>query len=45
MEIHYVQDLEQNPNGIGKYLLLEIYLTCENPLKQYHRSRQIALLS
>jgi hypothetical protein len=42
MQIHSVQDQEQNRYRIGKYLLLQIYLTCEQPVKHHHRSGQIS---
>jgi hypothetical protein len=42
-QIHLVQDQEQNRYQIRKYLLLQIYLTCEQPGKHHHRSGQISL--
>jgi hypothetical protein len=43
MQIYSVKDQEQNRYRIGKYLLLQIYLTSEQPVKHHHRSRQISL--
>jgi hypothetical protein len=43
IQILLVQDQEQNYYQIRKYLLLQIYLVCEQPEKYHHQSEQTSL--
>jgi hypothetical protein len=42
MEIHSIQDQDHNDYWIVKYSLLQIYLSCAQLVKDYHRSGQIS---